>query len=139
MKIRGGYILYLLILCAVVGCKGTSSPSTASETDKYAGTCEGEKAKAILWVDYKRGRKIADGTPIRTVKVYADVHADGSLKVLSWCKKQPMKVEITIEKGGSLPDQERNGSKGGIVKTGRTVFAVALSAGRGEIICCRKH
>ena len=27
MKIRGGYILYLLILCAVVGCKGTSSPS----------------------------------------------------------------------------------------------------------------
>lgn len=49
MKIRGGYILYLLILCAVVGCKGTSSPSTASETDKYAGTCEGEKAKAILW------------------------------------------------------------------------------------------
>ena len=54
MKIRGGYILYLLILCAVVGCKGTSSPSTVSETDKYAGTCEGEKAKAILWVDYKR-------------------------------------------------------------------------------------
>ena len=82
MKTRGSYILYLLILCAVVGCKGTSSPSTASETDKYAGTCEGEKAKAILWVDYKRGRKITDGTPIRTVKVYADVHADGSLKVL---------------------------------------------------------
>ncbi len=98
MKIRGGYILYLLILCAVVGCKGTSSPSTASETDKYAGTCEGEKAKAILWVDYKRGRKIADGTPIRTVKVYADVHADGSLKVLSWCKKQPMIVQISLSK-----------------------------------------
>ena len=129
MKIRGGYILYLLILCAVVGCKGTSSPSTASETDKYAGTCEWEKAKAILWVDYKRGRKIADGTPIRTVKVYADVHADGSLKVLSWCKKQPMKVEkLLIEKGGSLPDQERNVRRG-VSETGRTVFAVALSAG----------
>lgn len=55
MKTRGSYILYLLILCVVVGCKGTSSPSTASETDEYAGTCEGEKAKAILWVDYKRG------------------------------------------------------------------------------------
>lgn len=64
MKTRGSYILYLLILCVVVGCKGTSSPSTASETDEYAGTCEGEKAKAILWVDYKRGRKITDGTPI---------------------------------------------------------------------------
>ena len=102
MKIRGGYILYLLILCVVVGCKGTSSPSTASETDKYAGTCEGEKAKAILWVDYKRGRKITDGTPIRTVKVYADVHADGSLKVLSWCKKQPMKVENYLLKSVEL-------------------------------------
>lgn len=51
MKIRGGYILYLLILCAVVGCKGTSSPSTVSETDKYAGTCEGEKAKLFCgWI-----------------------------------------------------------------------------------------
>ena len=100
MKTRGSYILYLLILCVVVGCKGTSSPSTASETDEYAGTCEGEKAKAILWVDYKRGRKITDGTPIRTVKVYADVHADGSLKVLSWCKKQPMKVENYLLKRG---------------------------------------
>ena len=115
MKTRGSYILYLLILCVVVGCKGTSSPSTASETDEYAGTCEGEKAKAILWVDYKRGRKITDGTPIRTVKVYADVHADGSLKVLSWCIRR------------------------GISETGGTVFAVTLSAGRDEIICCRKH
>ena len=86
MKTRGCYFLFFLILCVVAGCKGTSSPSTASGTDEYAGACEGEKAKAILWVDYKRGRKIADGTPIRTVKVYADVHADGSLKVLSWCK-----------------------------------------------------
>ena len=125
MKTRGSYILYLLILCVVVGCKGTSSPSTASETDEYAGTCEGEKAKAILWVDYKRGRKITDGTPIRTVKVYADVHADEGRKLL-------------IEKSGSLPDQERN-IRRGISETGGTVFAVTLSAGRDEIICCRKH
>ena len=121
MKTRGSYILYLLILCVVVGCKGTSSPSTASETDEYAGTCEGEKAKAILWVDYKRGRKITDGTPIRTVKVYADVGR-----------------KLLIEKSGSLPDQERN-IRRGISETGGTVFAVTLSAGRGEIICCRKH
>ena len=114
MKIRGGYILYLLILCAVVGCKGTSSPSTVSETDKYAGTCEGEKAKAILWVDYKRGRKIADGTPIRTVKVYADVHADGSLKVLSWCKKQPMKVENYLLKRVAVYRIRKEMLKGGI-------------------------
>lgn len=51
MKTRGSYILYLLILCVVVGCKGTSSPSTASETDEYAGTCEGEKRKLFCgWI-----------------------------------------------------------------------------------------
>ena len=115
MKIRGGYILYLLILCAVVGCKGTSSPSTASETDKYAGTCEGEKAKAILWVDYKRGRKIAAGTP---VKVYADVHADGSLKVLSWCKKQPMKVENYLLKRVAVYRIRKEMFEGGYLKPG---------------------
>ena len=109
MKIRGGYILYLLILCAVVGCKGTSSPSTASETDKYAGTCE---------VDYKRGRKIADGTPIRTVKVYADVHADGSLKVLSWCKKQPMKVENYLLKRVAVYRIRKEMFEGGYLKPG---------------------
>lgn len=106
------------ILCAVVGCKGTSSPSTASETDKYAGTCEGEKAKAILWVDYKRGRKIADGTPIRTVKVYADVHADGSLKVLSWCKKQPMKVENYLLKRVAVYRIRKEMFEGGYLKPG---------------------
>ena len=46
--------------------------------------------------------------------------------------------KLLIEKGGSLPDQERNVRRG-VSETGRTVFAVALSAGRGEIICCRKH
>ena len=93
MKIRGGYILYLLILCAVVGCKGTSSPSTASETDKYAGTCEGEK-------------------------VYADVHADGSLKVLSWCKKQPMKVENYLLKRVAVYRIRKEMFEGGYLKPG---------------------
>ena len=109
MKTRGSYILYLLILCVVVGCKGTSSPSTASETDEYAGTCEGEKAKAILWVDYKRGRKITDGTPIRTVKVYADVHADGSLKVENYLLKrvEVYRIRKEIFEGGYLKPGEQ--------------------------------
>lgn len=93
MKTRLNILLIFLILLAAVSCKDTSSPAAKSEADEYAGGCEGEKAKAILWVDYKKERKIADGTPIKTVKVYAEVYADGSLKVLSFCKKQPMKVE----------------------------------------------
>lgn len=93
MKTRLNYLLIFFILCVAVSCKNASAPSETSGVDEYAGGCEGEKAKAILWVDYKKECKIADGTPIRTVKVYADVHADGSLKVLSFCKKQSMKVE----------------------------------------------
>ena len=93
MKTRWNCLLILFIFCVAASCKGPSSPSATTKTDEYAGGCEGEKAKAILWVDYKKGRKIADGTPIRTVKVYAEVHADGSLKVLSFCKKQSVKVE----------------------------------------------
>ena len=93
MKTRLNILLIFLILLVAVSCKGTSSPAAKSEADEYAGGCEGEKAKAILWVDYKKERKIADGTPIKTVKVYAEVYADGSLKVLSFCKKQPMEVE----------------------------------------------
>lgn len=94
MKTRWNYLLIFFILCTAVSCKGpSSSPAAKSDADEYAGGCEGEKAKAILWVDYKKERKIADGTPIKTVKVCAEVHADGSLKVLSFCKKQPMKVE----------------------------------------------
>ena len=102
MKTRGSYILYLLILCVVVGCKGTSSPSTASETDEYAGTCEGEKAKAILWVDYKRGRKITDGTPIRTVKVYA-------MKVENYLLKrvEVYRIRKEIFEGGYLKPGEQ--------------------------------
>ena len=81
MKTRGSYILYLLILCVVVGCKGTSSPSTASETDEYAGTCEGEKAKAILWVDYKRG---CANVLTQPHFVYINPkHSDNSLKIVS--------------------------------------------------------
>lgn len=79
---------------------------------------EGEKAKAILWVDYKRGRKITDGTPIRTVKVYADVHADGSLKVLSWCKKQPMKVENYLLKRVEVYRIRKEIFEGGYLKPG---------------------
>lgn len=93
MKTRWYYLLAVWMVCAAAGCKGTSSPSEAAGTDGYDGGCKGEEAKAILWVDYEKGRKMADGTPVKTVKVYADVHGDGSLEVLSWCKKQPPKVE----------------------------------------------
>lgn len=93
MKTRWNDLLLFGLLCGLAGCKNPSSSSTVSDADAYSGGCDGEKAKAILWVDYKKGRKITDGTTIRTAKVYADVHADGSLKVLSFCKEQPLRVK----------------------------------------------
>lgn len=48
MKTRGCYFLFFLILCVVAGCKGTSSPSTASGTDEYAGACEGGKSESYF-------------------------------------------------------------------------------------------
>ena len=71
MKKRLNYLLLVLCLLVASACKNGVS-TTASGKDEGAGGCEGEKAKAILWVDYKKGR---------------------SLKVLSFCKKQSFRVE----------------------------------------------
>ncbi|WP_455671981.1 DUF4891 domain-containing protein [Phocaeicola sp.] len=97
MKNRLNYLLILLCLLIAGACKnGTSSSS--SETDEGGGGCEGETAKAILWVDYKRGRSLPAGSVVRTVKVHAKVFSDGTVKVLSFCKKQPVMVENYILK-----------------------------------------
>lgn len=120
MKTRWYHFLFLLVICAAVAsCKGTSSSSTAPEADEYAGGCEGEQAKAILWVDYEKGRQMSDGTPVRTVKVYAEVFADGSLKVLSWCKKQPVKVENYLLKKVEVYRIRKEIIEGEYVKPGK--------------------
>lgn len=93
MKTRLYYLLVLLCMLFAAGCKNGPASSTVMKTDGATDGCEGEKAKAILWVDYKPGRKLTDGTTIRTAKVRAEVHADGSVKILSFCKAQPLKVK----------------------------------------------
>lgn len=99
MKQRLNYLFILLCMLFAVACKNSPAASgDVAEADEGAGGCVGEKAKAILWVDYKKGRSVPNGTKVCTVKVYADVHADGTLKVLSFCKKQSMKVENYILK-----------------------------------------
>lgn len=91
MKTRFSYgLCMLLCLLWLSACRQISNSADSSSHEEDP--CAQEKAKAILWVDYQRGRKIADGTTIRTVKVLADVHADGSLKIISFCKKQPVEV-----------------------------------------------
>ena len=60
MKKRLNYLLLVLCLLVASACKNGVS-TTASGKDEGAGGCEGEKAKAILWVDYKKGRSIPAG------------------------------------------------------------------------------
>ena len=54
MKKRLNYLLLVLCLLVASACKNGVS-TTASGKDEGVGGCEGEKAKAILWVDYKKG------------------------------------------------------------------------------------
>lgn len=103
MKTRLGYLCIVCCVLLAVACKNTptssSGGSEVAAVDEGAGGCEGEKAKAILWIDYKKGEKpISNGMTIRTVKVHAHVYADGKLKIISFCKKQPMRVEDYILK-----------------------------------------
>lgn len=98
MKTRHGSLFILLVMLLLTACKNT--PGTGGNpADGLSGGCEGEKAKAILWVDYNKDKlPLPNGTVIKTVKVYAHVYTDGKLKVLSFCKKQPMRVEDYILK-----------------------------------------
>ena len=73
MKKRLNYLLLVLCLLVASACKNGVS-TTASGKDK-------------------KGRSIPAGVAIRTVKVRANVFADGSVKVLSFCKKQSFRVE----------------------------------------------
>lgn len=98
----------LWVLCVAVGCK------RSIESDVEFG-----KAKAILWVDYKKERKITKVGSVRSVKVYAQVYADGSLKVLSWCKKQPMEVEDYLLKRVEVYRIRKEIFDGGYLKSGK--------------------
>lgn len=98
MKTRLNYVLVLLCLL-LVACKNNPGGNSENDTDGISGGCEGEKAKAILWIDYNKDKlPLPNGTVIKTVKVYAHVFADGTVKILSFCKKQPMRVEDYILK-----------------------------------------
>ena len=65
MKKRLNYLLIVLCLLIASACKN-GAVTADSGKDEGAGGCEGEKAKAILWVDYKKGRPIPRGVAIKT-------------------------------------------------------------------------
>lgn len=99
MKTRFIYLFILFCLLFTFACKNTPAGTDLAADDEGAGGCENEKAKAVLWIDYNREKiPLPNGAAVKTVKVYAHVYADGTVKILSFCKKQPMRVEDYILK-----------------------------------------
>ena len=84
--------------------------------DEECDTC---KATAILWVDYTRGRELPFHAITRKVKVYAEVSPFGKVEVLSYCKKQTMKVESYLKKRLEVFTIRKNVMEQGYVKPGR--------------------
>ena len=87
--------LFLIVLVLLSSCDGIK---TATDIEKNCLGCENEKAKAILWVDRKNGESIMKYGGIRTVKIHANVYSDGTLHIISFCKKQERNVVEYLKK-----------------------------------------
>lgn len=80
-----------------------SCKQTSTESEKIQAGCDCEKAKAILWIDKEKGKKLAEyASAVRTVKVYANVYSDGTFRIISFCKKQNTRVEEYIRKKAAV-------------------------------------
>jgi hypothetical protein len=64
--------------------------------------CENEIAKAIIWIDWKRGEDISDFHLVRTAKVHVNVYSDGTFRIMSFCKKQEPKVVEYLKKRAAV-------------------------------------
>lgn len=88
--------LFLLTLLALSSCDGPKIGRGNMEVEQLG--CDGEKAKAILWVDWKYGESLEGYTLLRTVKVHVNVYSDGTFRIISFCKRQRLEVEEYIKK-----------------------------------------
>ena len=103
MKTRWSYLFILLVMLLTAACKNTPAAEGNKGAGGIVGGCESEKAKAILWIDYNKDKlPLPKSTRIKTVKVYAHVYADGTFKILSFCKKQPVRVKDYILKRAEI-------------------------------------
>ena len=85
----------------------SSCKRSITDADRIQQNCDCEKAKAILWIDKDKVEGMSQ-YPLRTVKVYANVYSDGTLRVISFCKKQSFKVEEYIKNGAGSATNKYN-------------------------------
>ena len=92
--------LYLLLLLSLSACKGIKTVHSDMEEEQLG--CENEIAKAIIWIDWKRGEDISDFHLVRTAKVHVNVYSDGTFRIMSFCKKQEPKVVEYLKKRAAV-------------------------------------
>jgi hypothetical protein len=88
--------IYLIALIFLSACNGIKTVNSDMEEEQLG--CENDIAKAILWVDWKRGEDLSGYGSVRTVKVHANVYSDGTFRIMSFCKKQEPKVVEYLKK-----------------------------------------
>ena len=77
--------LYLIGLMLLSSCEGIKTVRVDMEGEQLE--CRNEKAKAILWVDWKHGEDLSDYRIVRTAKAHVNVYSDGTFRIISFCKR----------------------------------------------------
>ena len=90
-------LLYTFLVAMILSaCKGIKTVNSDMEEEQLG--CENETSTAILWVDRTGNESLMKYGFVRTVKVHAKVYSDGTFRIMSFCKKQELKVVEYLKK-----------------------------------------
>ena len=90
-------LLYTFLVAMILSaCKGIKTVNSDMEEEQLG--CENEISTAILWVDRTGNESLMKYGFVRTVKVHASVYSDGTFRIMSFCKKQELKVVEYLKK-----------------------------------------
>ena len=90
-------LLYTFLVAMILSaCKGIKTVNSDMEEEQLG--CENETSTAILWVDRTGNESLMKYGFVRTVKVHVNVYSDGTFRIMSFCKKQELKVVEYLKK-----------------------------------------
>jgi hypothetical protein len=84
----------------LASCEGIKTVPADMEGEQLE--CVNEKAKAILWVDWKYGEDLSDYRIVRTAKAHVNVYSDGTFRIISFCKRQKPEVVEYLKKRAAV-------------------------------------
>ena len=87
-------------LMVLASCEGIKTVPADMEGEQLE--CVNEKAKAILWVDWKYGEDLSDYRIVRTAKAHVNVYSDGTFRIISFCKRQKPEVVEYLKKRAAV-------------------------------------